>query len=355
MRRPLISTSHAVVVLSLLVSIAVLTLAACGGSGTAASSSPSVTAGATPIITTAAAHEIQIVRDVRYMTQRKRWIPALLDVYAPKQAGPWPVVVMLHGGSLRKYWLTGWAVKVAQRGAVVFVPDWGLLVSQASLSPATVGPKELQAVTIGEIGDVAAAVRFARGTAAHYRGDPAHLTLFGHSAGANEAAMAAFSGASASKGGIEGAGSTTPDALVLFDPDLLLAGDPAWDAYLAADPGIMQVLTPWAYVGRQVNFPVTVIGSGDLALTRQARRVWAKDSWFVVRDPSGKLRRGLQKAGAFRGGRFIKDGALKLLVERLRAAGDTATYVQLTGSTHTSLSDEGMKSVVDALVPSTQP
>jgi hypothetical protein len=210
-------------------------------------------------------------------------------------------------------------------------------------------------VAPGEFGDIAAIVRFARGTAARYGGDPAHLTLFGHSAGASQAAMEAFGGVSASKGGLEGAGSATPDSLVLFDPDLLFAGDPITDAYLAADPGIMRVFTPWEDVGRRVDFPITVIGSGDPALTRPARHVWAKDSWLAVRDPSGGLRRGLQKVGAFQGGRFVNDGALKLLVRRLRAAGDTATYVQLTDSTHTVLGDRGMESLLDALVSDTQP
>lgn len=330
-------------------------VAACGGNEatTTSATSTSTSAGSTPPAT--AALDLKIVRDVRYMTQREGWIPAALDVYAPKQAGPWPVVVMLHGASLRKYWLTAWAVKVAERGAVVFVPDWGYLISQPSFSPATVSPRKLRKVTAGEIGDIAAIVRFARGTATRHGGDPANLTLFGHSAGANEAAMEAFGGASASQGGLEGAGSTTPDALVLFDPDLMLAGDPVWDEYLAADPGIMRLLTPWGYVDRRVDFPITVLGSADPALSRPASDVRAEDSWLVVRDPSGDLRRGLEKVEAFSGGRFFNGGALELLVERLRAAGDTATFVQLTGSTHTSLSDEGMESLLEALVPNTQP
>ena len=330
--------------------VVALALAGCGGSGgTNASPTASGSARATT------AHDIQVVRNVRYMTQRAGWIPATLDVYAPKQPGHWPVVVMLHGGGLPRYWLTGWAVKAAQRGAVVFVPDWGVTVSQQSFSPATISPKELRVTSVEGHGDLAAVVRFARGTAARYGGDPAQLTLFGHSAGANEAAMEAFSGVSASKGGLEGAGSTTPESLVLFDPDLLLAGDPVWDKYLAADPGILQVLTPWQFVDRRVRFTITVLGSRDPALTRPVRNAWAKDTWLVVRDPSGRLRRGLESVGAFRGGRFVNDGALKLLVKRLRAAGDEARYVPLTDSTHTALSEEGMTSLLDALVPNAQP
>jgi acetyl esterase/lipase len=336
--------------LAAFVVLALLTLAACGGS--TSSSSPAATSGATPTAITA--QDLQIVRDVRYMAQRTGWTPAMLDVYAPKHGGPWPLVVMLHGGGLPRYWLTGWAVKAAQRGAVVFVPDWGL-TNTLLPDPATFSPKRLRMTSVQGHGDLAAVVRFARGTATRYGGDPARLTLFGHSAGANEAAMEAFSGVAASKGGLKGAGSAVPDALVLFDPDLLLAGDPVWNEYLAADPGILRVLTPWQHVNRRVGFPVTVMGSGDPALTRPAPNIWARDSWLAVRDPSGELRRGLEQVGALRCGRFINDGALRLLVRRLRAAGDEATYVQLTDSTHTVLGDRGMESLLDALVPPPQP
>jgi acetyl esterase/lipase len=330
--------------------LAVLALAACGGS--TSSSSPAATSQVIPTAITA--QDLQIVRDVRYMAQRTGWAPAMLDVYAPKLGGPWPLVVMLHGGGLPRYWLTGWAVKAAQRGAVVFVPDWGL-TNTLLPDPATFSSKRLRLTSIQGHGDLAAVVRFARGTATRYGGDPARLTLFGHSAGANEAAMEAFSGVAASKGGPKGAGSTVPDALVLFDPDLLLAGDPVWNEYLAADPAIFRVLTPWQYVDRRVGFPITVIGSGDPILTRPAPNIWARDSWLAVRDPSGDLRRGLGKVGALRGGQFINDGALRLLVRRLRAAGDEATYVQLTDSTHTVLGDRGMESLLNTLVPRTQP
>ena len=107
-----------------LVAFAALVLAACGASDTTASSSPSTTAGATPT-STSAVHEIQVFKDVRFMAKRKADRPPLLDVYAPKQAGPWPLVVMLPGGFESKdTYMSDWATIVAERGAVVFVPDW---------------------------------------------------------------------------------------------------------------------------------------------------------------------------------------------------------------------------------------
>jgi hypothetical protein len=293
--------------------------------------------------------EIRVFKNVRFMAARKADRPPLLDVYAPKQAGPWPLVVMLPGGFERKdTYMSAWATAVAERGAVVFVPDW---IRIHEMPPTA---KELRAVLVGMIGDIAAAVRFARGTGARYGGDPGNLTLFGHSGGAMGATMEAFSRAPASQGALKGAGSTIPDTLVVFDGDYLL-GDPTWDELLASDPGLMQVYTPWRYLGRRVDFPVTVIGSGDLNLSRELGDPSATDSWLAVRDPSGELRRGLKGLGGLKDDYILNEVSLKLFVQRLKADGDAVTYVRLTDSTHAELGPNGMESLLDALVPSTQP
>jgi hypothetical protein len=70
-------------------------------------------------------------------------------------------------------------------------------------------------------------------------------------------------------------------------------------------------------------------------------------------DLSGKLRRGLQKLGAFRRHRFINDYQQALFAQRLRAADAAVTFVTLKDSSHTELSTEGMKSLLEALVPGT--
>jgi acetyl esterase/lipase len=238
---------------------------------------------------------------------------------------------------------------VAQRGAVVFVPDWG-----RTEDPSTLVPAEFRGDLITNVGDIAAVVRFARGTGTRYGGDPEQLTLFGHSAGAMQAAVEAFSGASASPGGLEGAGSATPDSLVLFDGDWLLA-DPMWDTFVTADPGFMKAESPWPYLGRRFDFPITVLGSGDTSLSRPLGDPWAKDSWLQVRDPSGDIRRGLEELGALAGDRYVNESVQQLLVERLKADGDTVTYVRFTDSKHTLLGRQGLASLVDACVPNTQP
>ena len=119
---------------------------------------------------------------------------------------------------------------------------------------------------------------------------------------------------------------------MVFDADYLLAGTGLWDEVLAGEPSVMQLITPWPSLGRRVNFRITIIGSGDLSLSRELGDPWAKDSWFVARDPSGDIRRGLEKLGAFKGDRITNESIEQLLVERLKADGDNVTYVRLADS-----------------------
>ena len=116
----------------------------------------------------------------------------------------------------------------------------------------------------------------------------------------------------------------------------------------------MEVITPWSSLGRGVDFPITIIGSGDPNLSRDLGDPWAKDSWLVARDPSGDIRRGLEDLGALEGDLITNESIEQLLVERLKADGDTVTYVRLTDSTHTLLGEKGMESLLDALVPTPQ-
>ncbi|MFJ6025320.1 alpha/beta hydrolase [Brevundimonas sp. NPDC092305] len=102
-----------------------------------------------------------------------------LDIYAPtaKPERPWPVLVFFYGGgwdsgSKADY---GWAAQaLAAKGFVVAVPDYRV-VPQV-LFPAFI---EDAAAATAEVGRIAAT----------YGGDPAHLGVIGHSAGAHLAMM----------------------------------------------------------------------------------------------------------------------------------------------------------------------
>ena len=109
----------------------------------------------------------------------------VLDIYAPKAAGPWPVIYFLYGGSWnlgdrRYYEFAGRALAAA--GFVVVIADYRLL-------PEVEYPVFLD--------DCALGFAWTLQHIAEYGGDPSRAVLMGHSAGAYNA------------------------MLILLDPDLL--------------------------------------------------------------------------------------------------------------------------------------
>jgi hypothetical protein len=273
----------------------------------------------------------------------------VIHVWAPKEGGPWPVVVMLHGGDYPTFpgqYVVPSPAKVAQRGAVVFAPAW---LPDSNNDFMGFAPEELRARIAGATSDVAAAVRFARATATQCGGDSENVTLYGYSAGANHAAMEAFGDAPASEGALKGVGSALPESLVLYDPDILICAVwMPWDEVLARDPGMMQFETPWHLLGQPVDFPITIIASGDPELSRDLGDMWAEDSWMAVRDPTGDIRRALEKLGARV---FDTETSFQVLADFLKAAGDEVTYITLSDSTHSRPSAGGEESIIDVLVP----
>jgi acetyl esterase/lipase len=104
------------------------------------------------------------------------------DLYLPKTAGPFPALVAVHGGG----WQQGvrgafqyWGPHLAARGYALFAVSYRLAKKGTKTFP--------QAVH-----DVVAAVQFLRANAAEYRIDANRLGLYGASAGAHLASLAAL-------------------------------------------------------------------------------------------------------------------------------------------------------------------
>ena len=106
------------------------------------------------------------------------------DLYLPAGAGPFPLVVNVHGG----YWRRGsrdtfqyWGPYLAERGIAGFTISYRLTKPGKSTFP-------------GVVNDVRAAVQFMRGNAKDHRLNPDRFALWGNSAGAHLAAMVALAG-----------------------------------------------------------------------------------------------------------------------------------------------------------------
>ena len=113
-------------------------------------------------------------------------VSLLGDLYLPAGAGPFPALVAVHGGG----WQAGarnafqfWGPYLAERGYALFAISYRLAKKGQKMFP--------QAVT-----DVLAAVQFVRGSASEIKVDPERIALFGASAGAHLASLAALGGGS---------------------------------------------------------------------------------------------------------------------------------------------------------------
>jgi acetyl esterase/lipase len=114
-------------------------------------------------------------------------VSLLGDLYLPAGAGPFPALVAVHGGG----WQAGarnafqfWGPYLAERGYALFAISYRLAKKGQKMFP--------HAVT-----DVLAAVQFVRGSASETKIDPERIALFGASAGAHLASLAALGGGSA--------------------------------------------------------------------------------------------------------------------------------------------------------------
>jgi hypothetical protein len=177
------------------------------------------------------------------------------------------------------------------------------------------------------------------------------MIVFGHSFGANfMAAMIAFARPQASADCL---GSTTPgeiDALVTWEGDWLLQPTTKpehWDERLAADPTLMDALTPWKNLPEHKDLKVVMLVSehpySDINPDRPLPDPEATDAFFAPRDPSGVLRRQLEANGALADGNLDLAESQELLFSILKAQGNPVSLDVMPGSTHVSLSDEGWK------------
>jgi hypothetical protein len=132
-------------------------------------------------------YSVEVTQDIEYVKLLEPDQPVQkLDVYAPAEPGPWPVVVLMHGWFQSKdaTAYSSFAEELAGGGVVVFVPQRRSPCSLLSECAADNG-RDLREVHESW----ACAVRFARQAAADYGGDPGWVTVFGHESAGLETAL----------------------------------------------------------------------------------------------------------------------------------------------------------------------
>jgi acetyl esterase len=156
-----------------------------------------------------------------------------LDVYLPPGPGPFPGLVIVHGGAFRtggkgpcekNCWNTE-GERAAGAGFAAFVIDYRLTCSKYNVpigvtSPDLCGYRWERPVVHAAVKDVHRAVEWVRANAATYNVDASSVGVLGGSAGGNLAAMAGTTDDAT----LYGAGKA--DAVAVWSPDLLAIDPP---------------------------------------------------------------------------------------------------------------------------------
>lgn len=180
-----------------------------------------------------------------------------LDIHAPDEIGPWPVVVTVHGGGWfigNRESMGGLADGLASRKAVVFNASYRTLTLGGSFP--------------GMVDDVACAVQFARKAASEFTTTPETVTIVGHSAGAHLASLVAYVPGFFGQDCPEGP-TRSPDAFVgLAGPyDISQLGGlltPMFGVPITEDPELWSLGNPFTWIPDSPDIPTLLLhGEAD--------------------------------------------------------------------------------------------
>jgi acetyl esterase/lipase len=128
----------------------------------------------------------ELLRDIEYA--RPNGERLLLDVNVPEGTGPFPIAILVHGGG----WSRGDKSGSDKPGNGADITPWFAPLSAANFTWLSINYRHAPAHRWPAcFEDVQSAIRWVKAHAADYKGDPARIALFGHSAGGHLVCLAA--------------------------------------------------------------------------------------------------------------------------------------------------------------------
>lgn len=213
-------------------------------------------------------YSVEVTEDVEYLELLQAEEPALgIDVYAPTEPGPWPVVVLHHGWYQDKDnpMYPRFAEELAGRGVVVFVPE------RRSPCSTLAECVEDDGMDLREVQESwVCGVRIARETAADYGGDPSWVTVYGQESSGWETAFLgdetqeAWDQVASGRGGppqqtecLAAEGSGQVDAFIGYGGNYRY-----YEEISESDPDLWALTSPFGLIGRNPNLVVHLIHGG---------------------------------------------------------------------------------------------
>ena len=213
-------------------------------------------------------YTVEVTKDIEYVTLLEPDAPVqTLDVYAPTEPGPWPVVVVHHAWFQSKdnSAYTSFGEDLAGRGLVVFVPE------RRSESATLIDAARDNGREFRELHESwACAVRIARDRAVDYGGDPGWITVFGHESAGLDAAIIGddlqqeWDEVASNRGGpppqtecLAGGNSAQVDAYIAYGGDYDF-----YERLKESDPDLWELTSPFALVGRNPSLQVYLLQGG---------------------------------------------------------------------------------------------
>lgn len=340
-----------------LLAVAGLLVVACVGGESADPTQAAVTSSSGTVATVAATTTLQpaatssdaastvVTNDLVYYQGDDRFVHSegLVDVVAPTTGGPWPVVVAFHMHDMSRSLMLPMAIDIADRGRVVFVPEWG------HPDALWLAGNTLEARYDLYVREVRCAVAFAKSYAAEYGGDPDHITVFGQTFGANAAVMASLTDTEPLDTCVETSTGVVPQAVVSWD-GIFLFDAPEWDALLVDEPEAFYAFTPWRHLDDSHDFAVHIVTAENSG--RYVRSLGSDPPASLV----GNRHTDIDLVGDLDEMGFLYDGELSLrdsnqwAYQTLLDAGYDARLVLLPNSTPGSLSAEDRDLLIDTVV-----
>jgi acetyl esterase/lipase len=234
-----------------------------------------------------------------------------LDLYLPQGAGPFPLLINIHGGGFLngdKSWVDRYlALTLLANGYAIASLDY-------RLSGEATFPAALQ--------DVKAAVRFLRLNASRYRLDPERFAVLGQSAGGNLAAMLGVTGGIPAFDdpalGSPGVSSRVQAVIVWFGPIDFASMDKQARTQGCSKTN-QQNGEAWSYVSKYLGAPLAQVPQ----LVKQSSPL----SYITQDDPPFLVQQGNEDC-------IVPIAQSELLVQALKSGGVDVQYTLLQGIGH---------------------